>query len=100
VYSSIFNRGVDLLGLEPSELSALFFLDYCKSGGGLNNMRSDRMHGGQFLRIATGKSFEQHSPRFELTVSRNSIVLKVSRRAPYPRVSSPEFPGFQYSTNW
>jgi len=42
-------------GLEPSELSALFFLDYCKSGGGLNQMRSDREHGGQYLRIVEGK---------------------------------------------
>ena len=43
------------LGCEPSELSALFFLDYCKSGGGLLQMRSDRKGGGQYLRVRTGK---------------------------------------------
>jgi monoamine oxidase len=43
-----------MLGCEPSEMSALYFLDYCKSGGGLLQMRSDRKDGGQFLRIRTG----------------------------------------------
>ncbi|EXJ91270.1 hypothetical protein A1O1_04380 [Capronia coronata CBS 617.96] len=43
-----------LLGLEPSELSALFFLDYCKSGGGLLQLRSDFKHGGQHLRFVKG----------------------------------------------
>lgn len=46
-----------LLGCEPSELSALYFLNYCKSGGGLMQMRSDRKGGGQFLRIRKGKRF-------------------------------------------
>lgn len=44
-----------MLGCEPSELSALYFLDYCKSGGGLMQMRTDRKGGGQHLRIKTGK---------------------------------------------
>ncbi|CZT17343.1 related to amine oxidase [Ramularia collo-cygni] len=43
-----------MLGVEPSELSALYFLDYCKSGGGYMQMRSDLKHGGQYLRIAKG----------------------------------------------
>lgn len=43
-----------MLGLEPSDLSALFFLNYCKSGGGLLQMRSDRKGGGQHLRIREG----------------------------------------------
>ncbi|EXJ68810.1 uncharacterized protein A1O5_07741 [Cladophialophora psammophila CBS 110553] len=43
-----------MLGLEPSELSALYFLDYCKSGGGLLQMRSDFKHGGQYLRFMRG----------------------------------------------
>ena len=43
-----------MLGVEPSEMSALYFLDYCKSGGGYMLMRSDRKHGGQYLRIAQG----------------------------------------------
>lgn len=43
-----------MLGLEPSEVSALYFLDYCKSGGGYMQMRSDLKDGGQHLRIAKG----------------------------------------------
>jgi monoamine oxidase len=43
-----------MLGQEPKDLSALFFLNYCKSGGGLLQMRSDRTGGGQHLRIRQG----------------------------------------------
>lgn len=43
-----------MLGVEPSDLSALYFLNYCKSGGGLLQMRSDRKDGGQYLRIRQG----------------------------------------------
>jgi monoamine oxidase len=49
---SIWTRA--MLGLEPEEVSALFFLGYCKAGGGIMQMRSDRKDGGQFLRIAKG----------------------------------------------
>lgn len=45
-----------LLGLEPSEISALFFMNYCKSAGGLLQMRADFKHGGQYLRFIRGKS--------------------------------------------
>lgn len=57
-----------MLGLEPSELSALYMLDYCKRGGGLMQMRSDRKDGGQYLRIAQGKIWEK-SDRHRLTES-------------------------------
>lgn len=43
-----------MLGVDPAEISALFFLNYCKSGGGLLQMRSDRKGGGQHLRIRRG----------------------------------------------
>lgn len=43
-----------MLGHEPSDISALYFLNYCKSGGGLLQMRSDREHGGQYLRCRQG----------------------------------------------
>jgi monoamine oxidase len=45
-----------MLGLEPSEMSALYFLNYCKSGGGLLQMRSDFKHGGQYLRFIRGET--------------------------------------------
>ena len=47
-----------MLGLEPKEISALFFLNYCKSGGGLLQMRSDQKNGGQYLRVVTGMNSE------------------------------------------
>nr|OQO13833.1 hypothetical protein B0A51_17530 [Rachicladosporium sp. CCFEE 5018] len=43
-----------MLGVEPRDMSALYFLDYCKSGGGYMQMRSDCKDGGQYLRIAQG----------------------------------------------
>lgn len=43
-----------MLGVDPRDVSALFFLNYCKSGGGLLQMRSDRKGGGQHLRIRQG----------------------------------------------
>lgn len=46
-----------LLGLEPSEISALFFMNYCKSGGGLLQMRADFKHGGQYLRFIRGTNW-------------------------------------------
>jgi monoamine oxidase len=48
----LWTRG--LLGCEPREMSALYFLDYVKSGGGLMLTRSDMKHGGQFLRVRQG----------------------------------------------
>lgn len=43
-----------MLGQEPKDLSALYFLNYCRSGGGLLQMRSDRKGGGQHLRVRQG----------------------------------------------
>ena len=43
-----------MLGVEPHELSGLFFLDYCRSGGSLLEMRSDRSDGAQYLRFPNG----------------------------------------------
>lgn len=43
-----------MLGQEPENVSALFFLHYCKAGGGLLQMRSDREGGGQHIRIRQG----------------------------------------------
>lgn len=46
-----------MLGQEPGDISALFFLQYCKAGGGLLQMRSDRKGGGQHLRMKQGTQF-------------------------------------------
>jgi monoamine oxidase len=43
-----------MLGQNPNDISALYFLSYCRSGGGLLQMRSDRKGGGQHLHIRQG----------------------------------------------
>lgn len=62
-----------MLGVEPHELSALYFLDYCKSGGGYMQMRSDLKHGGQYLRIAKGTQSFSKGLAGELTP--DSLIL-------------------------
>ncbi|KZL85935.1 flavin-containing amine [Colletotrichum incanum] len=44
-----------LLGVESDEMSALFLIDYIKSGTGLENISSDCKHGAQYLRNRQGK---------------------------------------------
>jgi len=46
--------GLIKTGLEPREMSAFFFIDYCMRGGGLAQMRSDQKHGGQYMRLPHG----------------------------------------------
>jgi monoamine oxidase len=43
------------LGVTVDELSALFFIDYVRSGRGFAVLRSDKKDGGQYLRLRTGK---------------------------------------------
>lgn len=50
--ASVWTRA--MLGQEPGDISALYFLTYCKAGGGLLQMRSDRKNGAQYLRVRQG----------------------------------------------
>ncbi|KZF20049.1 amine oxidase B [Xylona heveae TC161] len=43
-----------MLGVEHSELSAEYFFDYCRRGGGFYQMRSDAKDGAQYLRFQDG----------------------------------------------
>lgn len=43
-----------MLGVASTDISAIYFLHYCRSGGGLLQMRSDGKGGGQHLRFRTG----------------------------------------------
>ena len=43
------------LGATIHDMSALFFIDYVRSGRGFAVMRSDTKDGGQYLRLRTGK---------------------------------------------
>lgn len=62
-----------MLGVEPSEISALYFLDYCKAGGGYMQMRSDCKDGGQYLRVAQGT--QSFSKGLASELSPGSLVL-------------------------
>lgn len=44
-----------ILGVDADELSALYLIDYVKSGTGLGNISSDLKDGGQYLRNRQGK---------------------------------------------
>ena len=50
------------LGVNPDEVSALFFIDYVRSGRGFAVMRSDVKNGGQYLRIRSGISPPSGAP--------------------------------------
>ena len=43
-----------MLGVDSIEVSVIYFLHYCKAGGGFAQMRSDDTGGGQHLRFRTG----------------------------------------------
>lgn len=62
-----------MLGVEPSEVSALYFLDYCKSGGGYMQMRADTKNGGQYLRVARGT--QSFSKGLASELPPNSVVF-------------------------
>ncbi|RDW72944.1 amine oxidase-9 [Coleophoma cylindrospora] len=70
-----------MLGCESSEMSALYFLDYCKSGGGLLQMRGDRKHGGQYLRIRTG------TQSFSTNIAASMVPGSVILEAPVLRIA-------------
>ncbi|KAI5358201.1 Putative flavin amine oxidase, YjgF/YER057c/UK114 family, RutC-like superfamily [Septoria linicola] len=80
-----------MLGVEPSEMSATYFLDYCKSGGGYMQMRSDRKDGGQYLRVYSGTQSFSTSLASELpegTLLLMSPVRKVEQLDERVRVTS------------
>lgn len=44
-----------LLGVEADDVSALYMINYFKSGTGIGPLSSDEKHGGQYLRARQGK---------------------------------------------
>lgn len=76
--ASIWTRA--MLGQEPEDISALYFLNYCKSGGGLMQMRSDCKDGGQYLRVKQGTQLFSTGLGDSLpsgTIRLNSPVLSI-----------------------
>jgi monoamine oxidase len=68
-----------LVGAEAHEMSALFFLDYIKSGTGLLNMVSDQKHGGQYLRNRAGNS--QYANNIAASLRPGSVNLSTPVRS-------------------
>nr|POE96405.1 putative flavin-containing monoamine oxidase a [Quercus suber] len=66
-----------MLGVEPSEISAAYFLDYAKSGGGYMQMRSDCKDGGQYLRIKQGTQSLARGLASELSPGSLSLLSPV-----------------------
>lgn len=85
-----------MVGCDPSEVSALYFLEYCAAGGGLMTMRSDGKGGGQYLRIREGTSafaegmarklktgsLKLQSPVASITQSPGNGMVSVSTKGP------------------
>lgn len=46
-----------LLGVDATELSLYYYLDYIKSGGSLKDLESDKSNGAQYMRLRQGTSF-------------------------------------------
>ncbi|KAF5967300.1 flavin-containing protein [Fusarium coicis] len=64
----------DLLGVEADELSALFLINYIKSGTGLANISSDSKDGGQYLRTRQDRLFEPHLPPAKKDLARSAEI--------------------------
>ncbi|KAG5787854.1 hypothetical protein H9Q69_013076 [Fusarium xylarioides] len=70
----------DLLGVEADELSALFLINYIKSGTGLANISSDTKDGGQYLRNRQGNEMFAIKLAAKLdkkNIKLNSTVVKI-----------------------
>jgi hypothetical protein len=78
-----------MLGVEPSDMSSLFFMDYCKSRGALMQMRSGKKNGGQHFRLVHGMLVAPVFFELIMTTSRNSVHLQGSGTITSARVSNP-----------
>ncbi|KAF5238900.1 hypothetical protein FANTH_10143 [Fusarium anthophilum] len=69
----------DLLGVEADELSALFLINYIKSGTGLANISSDTKDGGQYLRNRQGNEMFaiKLAEKLDRKIKLNSSVVKI-----------------------
>ncbi|PNP79489.1 hypothetical protein FNYG_07105 [Fusarium nygamai] len=67
------------LGVEADELSALFLINYVKSGTGLANISSDTKDGGQYLRNRQGNEMFaiKLAAKLDRKIKLNSPVVKI-----------------------
>lgn len=67
------NLSQGLLGCESREMSALYFINYIKSGTGLVNLGSDKKDGGQYLRNRAGN--QQFARNLAASLHPDSVKL-------------------------
>ncbi len=72
-----------LLGVDADEISMLYFVNYCKSGCGIDSLISDAKGGAQYLRARQGKATTL-CPEFtnvdgENTLTKTLLPLKECR---------------------
>ncbi|PVH88189.1 amine oxidase, partial [Cadophora sp. DSE1049] len=81
-----------MVGIEATDMSAQFFIEYTGKGGGLKQLRSDQKHGGQYLRFRKGtqqmaiglaallkpKTVHLSTPASSITDSGNRVTITTS----------------------
>lgn len=77
-----------MLGVEATELSAQYFIEYNGKGGGLKTLRSDQKGGGQYLRFRKGTFLPTFQEKFAYS-PRNTIHRTQPRHPSPPKVDSP-----------
>ncbi|ORY55681.1 monoamine oxidase [Pseudomassariella vexata] len=67
-----------MLGTEPSEVSALSYLEMCRGGLGIMNLRNDGKHGAQYLRLREGTQSLANGLARELPADRIKLSSPVT----------------------
>lgn len=91
-----------LLGVDATEFSLYYYLDYIKSGGGLDDLESDKNNGAQYLRLRQGmqsiskglasdlalgslflespiSSIHQSGPSQTLIITQNGLIFRAKK---------------------
>ena len=67
-----------LLGVDATELSLYYYLDYIKSGGGLDDLSSNKSNGAQYLRLRQGMQSISKGLAFDLAPGSLFLATPVS----------------------
>ncbi|CZR56114.1 related to amine oxidase [flavin-containing] B [Phialocephala subalpina] len=74
-----------LLGVDATELSLYYYLDYIKSGGSLKDLESDKSNGAQYMRLRQGMGSIAQAMAKDLTPGSlflNSPVSSINQMSP------------------
>lgn len=82
-----------LLGVDATELSLFFYLDYIKSGGSLDDLMSEKSNGAQYQRLRQGKiPSKVIQPVGSDAIERHAINLQRNGRGSPTRITFPGQP--------